>query len=254
MHDLRTEDAAEFRSAYDARRPLRKSWQPDGSANRKKPWDPTTPARRFPTFPPLQHFCFPIMPRHLDPVIWICAALALVNCATTTASRRPIGAANPGDDRRHYENDSLWIDDRLPGSPSIKIVLGEQCAYYFKGNTLAGMSPISTGNEGNPTATGHFHIVEMDPEHKSSLYGNYVDGSGKIIQPDVDTSKDPKPPGATFEGASMPHFMRFNGGTGMHAGFMPGYPDSHGCIRMPAWFAEALYRGVSVGTPVTVTR
>ena len=158
------------------------------------------------------------------------------------------------DPRHHFENDSLWLDDSIPGSPSVKISLGEQCAYFYKGGKLAGQAPISTGNEGNATTPGHFHIIEMDAEHESTLYGNYVDAAGKVIQSDVDTSKDPKPPGASFKGASMPHFMRINGGTGMHEGFMPGYPDSHGCIRMPSWFAAALYNAVSVGTPVTVER
>lgn len=198
---------------------------------------------------------------------FICRILFLATCAITGCGgpatvrevgpptvHTPLGGSVTGDPRRHYEHDNLWIDDRIPGSPSIKLVLSEQQAYYYKGGRLAGMAPISTGSEGNATATGHFRITEMDPTHRSSLYGNYVNGEGKIIQVDVDTSKDPKPPGATFEGAAMAHFMRFNGGTGMHEGFMPGYPDSHGCIRMPGWFAAALYKAVSVGTPVTVVR
>jgi hypothetical protein len=197
----------------------------------------------------------PALPRPILLSFAFLAAFAGVGCESTTPpSRRPTAGTVTGDPRRHYENDNLWIDDRGPGSPSITLVLSEQCAYYYKGGHLAGMSPISTGREGNPTATGHFRITEMDPEHKSSLYGNYVDAAGKVIQADVDTSKDPKPPGAVFEGASMAHFMRFNGGTGMHEGFMPGYPDSHGCIRMPGWFAAALFEAVSVGTPVTVVR
>lgn len=187
----------------------------------------------------------------------ICS-IFLLTLFTGCESSEPALRAAPGpatsDHRRHYENDNLWIDDRIPGAPSIKLVLSEQRAYYYKGGRLAGMSPISTGSEGNATATGHFRITEMNPDHRSSLYGNYVDFNGKIIQGDVDTSKDPKPPGATFEGAPMAHFMRFNGGTGMHEGFMPGYADSHGCIRMPGWFASALYKAVDVGTPVTVVR
>lgn len=155
---------------------------------------------------------------------------------------------------RRYENDSLWIDSRGPGEPSVTIALGEQQLYFYKGARLCGMAPISTGREGNATQTGYFRITEMDEDHKSSLYGNYLDASGKILQPDVDTSKDPKPPGALFEGASMAHFMRIHAGTGMHEGFTPGFPDSHGCIRLPGWFAAALFDAVDVGTPVTVTR
>ncbi len=177
-----------------------------------------------------------------------------IGCESTPPGRKITPVQVTSDPRRHYENDNLWIDDRIPGAPSIKLVLSEQRAYYYKSGRLAGMSPISTGSEGNATATGHFRITEMDPEHKSTLYGNYLDANSKIIQTDVDTSKDPKPAGATFAGAPMAHFMRINGGTGMHEGFMPGYPDSHGCIRMPGWFAAALYEAVDVGTPVTVER
>jgi len=200
------------------------------------------------------------MTKFFNGSILLLAAFAMTGCESSKTERAslppvhaPIGSAT-GDPRRRFESDDLWIDDRGSGSPSVKLVLSEQRAYYYKGGKLSGMSPISTGREGNPTQTGHFRITEMDPSHKSTLYGNYVDANGKIIQADVDTSKDPKPPGAVFDGAAMLHFMRINGGTGMHEGFMPGYPDSHGCIRMPGWFAAALYDAVDVGTPVTVVR
>ena len=51
----------------------------------------------------------------------------------------------------------------------------------------------------------------------------------------------------------MPYFMRIVGGIGMHAGYLPGYPASHGCIRMPEFMAENFFNSVSVGTPVTIT-
>ena len=50
----------------------------------------------------------------------------------------------------------------------------------------------------------------------------------------------------------MPYFMRFDGGNGLHAGYLPGYPASHGCVRMPDQLAVAFYNAVEVGTPVTV--
>jgi lipoprotein-anchoring transpeptidase ErfK/SrfK len=70
---------------------------------------------------------------------------------------------------------------------------------------------------------------------------------------DIDVKKDPKPPGAIFDGARMPYFMRITGGVGMHEGFLPGYPASHGCIRMPEFMAEAFFNNLSVGTPVTIS-
>ena len=70
--------------------------------------------------------------------------------------------------------------------------------------------------------------------------------------PNVDVTKDPKPPGAHFKGTPMPYFMRIVSGTGLHAGYLPGYPASHGCIRMPEFMAENFFKSVSLGTPVTI--
>ena len=62
----------------------------------------------------------------------------------------------------------------------------------------------------------------------------------------------PLPAGAKFVNAPMRYFMRFTEGIGMHAGYLPGYAASHGCVRMPADRAAAFYQNVEVGTPVTV--
>jgi len=152
-----------------------------------------------------------------------------------------------------YDNVSYWDGDNMTGAPSVHISLSEQRAYFYKGGQLAGISWISTGREGKNTVTGNFHIIQKDKDHKSSLYGDYVDAQGKIVKKDIDRSKDPIPPGAHFDGAKMPNFMRIVGGTGMHEGFLPGYPASHGCIRMPGFMALDFFNAVSVGTPVTIT-
>lgn len=140
----------------------------------------------------------------------------------------------------------------MTGSPFVRISLSEQRAYFFKGDQLVGVSLISSGREGIGTVTGNFRLLQKDRDHVSSLFGDYVDANGTVIQKDVDTSKDPKPKGAIYDGAKMPFFMRITGGTGMHAGFLPGYPASHGCIRMPAQMAEAFFHSVAVGTPVRI--
>jgi lipoprotein-anchoring transpeptidase ErfK/SrfK len=151
-----------------------------------------------------------------------------------------------------YDNVSYWDGDTMKGPPSVKISLSEQRAYFYKGDQLAGISWISTGREGKNTVTGNYKIIQKDKDHKSSLYGDYVDAQGAIVKKDIDLTKDPVPPGAHFDGAKMPFFMRIVGGTGMHQGFLPGYPASHGCIRMPGFMAEDFFRNVSVGTPVTI--
>jgi hypothetical protein len=148
---------------------------------------------------------------------------------------------------------SYWDGDQASGSPSIKISLGEQRAYFYKSGLLVGVSQLSTGREGRNTPYGHFSIMQKDKNHASNLYGDYVDSADNVVAPNVDVKKDPKPPGTHFKGASMPYYMQIAPGFGLHAGYLPGYPASHGCIRMPEFMAEDFFRSVSVGTPVTIT-
>lgn len=140
----------------------------------------------------------------------------------------------------------------MEGTPRVRINLTEQRAYFYKGGQLAGVSLISSGREGRDTVTGEFRIVEKQKHHESSLFGAYVAADGRVVQRDVDTRIDKRPEGTHYVGAPMPHWMRIVGGTGMHEGFLPGYPDSHGCIRMPKEMAAVFYDAVSVGTPVCI--
>jgi len=156
--------------------------------------------------------------------------------------------------RAPHDDVSYWDGDGVSGPSSIRISLGDQRASFFKGDELVGESIISTGREGFNTPTGNFKIQQKDKDHTSSLYGDYVDArTGEVIQKDIDRSKDPMPRGAKFDGARMPYFMRIVSGVGMHEGFLPGYPASHGCIRMPGFMAERYFNNISVGTPVTIT-
>ena len=68
----------------------------------------------------------------------------------------------------------------------------------------------------------------------------------------IDVTKDKAPPGTRFDGSKMHHFMRFVGGIGMHEGFLPGYPASHGCVRMYDENVRDLFELVRMGTVVTV--
>ena len=167
------------------------------------------------------------------------AALALLvlssGCASDPRNNRDtlyLGSGGQIVQKPTAENDnvSYWDGDGIQGKPSIKISLSEQRAYFYKDTQLVGVSLVSTGREGHDTPVGSY----------------------KIIQKDIELSKDPKPPGAIFDGAKMPNFMRIVGGTGVHAGFLPGYAASHGCIRMPMFMSENFFRNVSNGTPVTI--
>jgi len=150
------------------------------------------------------------------------------------------------------DDGSFWYAEEMTGPPSIVINLGEQMVYLFKGGELAGGSPISSGSEGYDTRPGSYHIMEKDIGHKSSIYGDYEDYAGNVIWQNIDNRKDPRPPGTRFEGAKMYYFMRVYGGVGMHQGYLPGYPASHGCIRLPGHMAEKFFQQVAVGTPVQI--
>lgn len=149
--------------------------------------------------------------------------------------------------------EGYWNGDGVTGSPSIEIRLGEQKAYFYKGEKLVGMSPVSTGREGYNTPGGRFRVIQKNPDHVSNLYGNYVDETGKVVMANVGVHRDPKPPGTHFEGASMPYFLRINGAVGLHGGYLPGYPASHGCIRLPMNMAEIYFSNAHAGMPVSVT-
>jgi lipoprotein-anchoring transpeptidase ErfK/SrfK len=147
---------------------------------------------------------------------------------------------------------SYWDGDGVSGSPAITIDLREQKAFFYKSGKLVGVSMISSGREGYGTPAGNFKITQKNKDHVSNLYGDYVDSGGNVVVANVGVKRDARPPGTSFRGAPMPYFMRIHGGVGMHAGFLPGFPASHGCIRMPEQMAEIFFANVSHGTPVRV--
>ncbi len=147
---------------------------------------------------------------------------------------------------------SYWDGDGVSGSPSITINLGEQKAFFYKDGRLVGVSMISSGREGYRTPPGQYKVLQKSKDHVSNLYGDYVDHGDNVMVANVGVKSDPKPPGAKFRGAPMPYFLRFHGGYGLHAGFLPGFAASHGCVRMPERMAQIFFANVSHGTPVRV--
>jgi lipoprotein-anchoring transpeptidase ErfK/SrfK len=139
------------------------------------------------------------------------------------------------------------------GKVGILIDLADQHAYLYSRGQIVLTAPVSTGREGYNTPAGRYTVVQKDIDHRSSIYGAYV-RDGIVVKENVDVRKDPRPPGSTFVGAPMPYFLRIVGGIGLHAGYLPGYPASHGCIRMPESKAIRFFYAARVGTPVTVRR
>jgi lipoprotein-anchoring transpeptidase ErfK/SrfK len=139
----------------------------------------------------------------------------------------------------------------LRAQTSVEIDLEEQTAYLLQNGRPVLASPISSGRYGHLTRTGSFKILEKERTHYSSMYGKIVDARGNTIVADADADIT-VPRGGKFIPAPMHYFMRFTGADGMHAGYLPGYPASHGCVRMPQQYAIAFFNSLSVGTPVTV--
>jgi lipoprotein-anchoring transpeptidase ErfK/SrfK len=133
----------------------------------------------------------------------------------------------------------------------IELDLTNQRAYLIQDGDIVYDSPISSGRSSHPTPVGQFKVTQKSIDHRSSLYGRVVDARGRVVTADADSST-PVPPDGKFERAPMRYFLRFNGAVGMHAGILPGYPASHGCVRLPASKAALFYNVAEIGTPVRV--
>jgi len=140
-----------------------------------------------------------------------------------------------------------------PDNSHIIVSLTKQRAYLMTGEEIAIDSPISSGKRGHTSPNGSFSVLEKDKDHRSNIYGDYVDSKGRVVRGGISSQIDSAPSGTHYVGASMKWFMRLtSAGVGMHVGILPGYPASHGCIRMPEPAAAQFYSHVKVGTPVRV--
>ena len=135
---------------------------------------------------------------------------------------------------------------------SIRVSLAQQKAFLYVGNQLAIESPISSGKRTGWTPVGSFTILAKEPNHASTIYGNFVDGGGRIVREGICSRTESAPSGTHYEGAPMRCFMPVNNKVGFHAGYLPGYPASHGCIRMPEAMAKLFYENTPLKTPVTI--
>jgi lipoprotein-anchoring transpeptidase ErfK/SrfK len=132
--------------------------------------------------------------------------------------KSPVDALKPGQyiwEKRAYDATNLRVI----------AVLDIQRIYIFDGDTLVAFSTMSTGKKGHPTPTGVFNILQKNIDHKSNIYSN----------------------------APMPYMQRLTwDGIALHAGHIPGYPASHGCLRLPLGFAKSLFQVTKMDQPVVV--
>ena len=142
--------------------------------------------------------------------------------------------------------------DINPDNSHVIVSLSKQRAYLMTGEQIYIDTPISSGKAAGMTPTGSFTISEKDKDHRSATYGNFVDRGGRVVRAGISMKVDSAPSGTHYEGAPMRWFCRFNGSIGMHIGILPGYPASHGCVRLPAEIAPLIYEKVKIGTRVVV--
>lgn len=143
------------------------------------------------------------------------------------------------------------LKQTTPDQVHIIVSIPKQRAYLMLSDQIVIDSPISSGKRGHGTPTGHFTVLEKDPNHHSTLYGDFVDDRGRVVRAGVSARIDSAPSGSHFSGATMKWFLRLTAdGVGMHIGILPGYPASHGCVRESPEGAKLFYDRVKVGTPV----
>jgi L,D-transpeptidase catalytic domain len=181
--------------------------------------------------------------------VFLCSLLLLSCASKSPEESKP---APSGWTAENLPPGAYWNQAAARGREKILISLAEQKVALLRGGQVMGISPISSGREGHGTVQGSFAIKEKDENHRSSYYGAFVDQNDQVVQDDVDSRKDTPPPGTHFLGADMHWFMRINGAVGMHRGYLPGYPASHGCIRLPGVMAALFYSATPHGTPVLI--
>jgi hypothetical protein len=120
----------------------------------------------------------------------------------------------------------LWMGEAVTTGPLVVVVsITEQRAYVYRNGILIGATTVSTGRPGYPTPTGVFTVLQKQKEHRSTLY----------------------------EDAPMPYMERLTwGGVALHAGGLPGYPESHGCVHLPSEFARRLFEISPSGMTVVI--
>jgi lipoprotein-anchoring transpeptidase ErfK/SrfK len=188
----------------------------------------------------------------------LAVALA-IPCLGTSAVRAQLPARprmKPAEELIHKQDppkaSSRVLDQMTQDNSHVIVSISRQRVYLMLGDDIGIDSPISSGKAGHNTPTGKFAVVEKDPNHRSSLYGAFCDGKNRIVRAGVSQFIDSAPSGTHFVGAPMLWFCRFHDAVGMHVGILPGYPASHGCVRLPEQIARLIYDKVKIGTPVEV--
>ena len=162
-------------------------------------------------------------------LIGLCLAALATPAAATPADGETLAAGTVMEAvARLKPGQFLWAPQVAPSGPLLLVVnLATQRAVLYRNGVPVGITTVSTGRAGHLTPLGSFTILEKQVVHYSSIYDN----------------------------APMPFMERLTwGGVALHGGTLPGYPASHGCIRLPLDFARLLFAETRLGTTVMVVR
>lgn len=151
-----------------------------------------------------------------------------------------------------YKNAELMAQ-ATPENVAVEISLSEQRGLLLVNGAIAMDFPVATGKSTHPTPTGSYNIRSKEKDYHSNLYGKITDATGAVVVADADTRVNQVPEGGKFEGATMPYWMRLtDSGVGLHVGYVPGRPASHGCVRLKNDTAKTLFELTRIGTPVVI--
>ncbi len=160
--------------------------------------------------------------------------------------------ASEGYAKNVYRNDNL-LEELKPEETEIVVSLSRQRALVMKGDQVALDTPISTGKRGHATPKGNYKVLAKSRMHRSNLYGAIYDVEGNLVTGAASTRVDGVPEGGRYVGTAMPYWMRLTDtGIGLHSGYVPSYPASHGCVRVPKKVQPVIYEKSKVGTPVRI--
>lgn len=160
--------------------------------------------------------------------------------------------ADPG----YRDSRDIWrgaaIEQYDPAHSEVVVLLEEQRGRLYINGQIAMDFPVCSGRVGGKeTPKGTFHISQKVRDYSSNTYGSFVNAEGRTVKGNIAVS-DACPAGATFKGAPMPYWMRFNGAIGMHVGNVHRESASHGCVRVPEEACSILFSKLAVGSKVTV--
>ncbi|MEM6821939.1 MAG: L,D-transpeptidase family protein [Verrucomicrobiota bacterium] len=145
----------------------------------------------------------------------------------------------------------FWKNNSPSGIPRVEVNLAKQVARVYFDDVLVGQSPICSGRPGHRTPTGEFTIINKSRDHKSNLYGSWINTKGQFMGEANAGQRSAH--GYRYVPAPMPFFLRLTyGGVGFHAGYIAGFPASHGCIRLPIEMAERFFEHLPKKTKVVI--